>query len=85
MDDKGDKPRCESCDAMLLRSRKFIASKHMYWNRPWGGALKMSAPVIPYACISCGRVHLYLSDKNRIIREYNELPENEKKGIEKLG
>ena len=45
----------------------------------------MSDPVIPYACMSCGRVYLYLSDKNRIIREFCDLPEAEKKKIEKLG
>lgn len=82
MDIKEDKPKCVSCGATLLRSRKFIASKHMYWNRPWGGTLKMSDPVIPYACMGCGRVYLYLRDKNRIIREFCDLPEAEKTKIE---
>jgi hypothetical protein len=39
----------------------------------------MSAPVIPFACLSCGRVFLFLGDKNKIIREFNGLPEDEKK------
>lgn len=84
MDIQNGQPKCESCGAQLVRSRKFIASTNMYWNRPWGSALKMSAPVIPYACMNCGRIYLYLGDKKKIIREYNELPENEKKSIEEV-
>ncbi|MEE9150865.1 MAG: hypothetical protein V3U20_03425 [Thermoplasmata archaeon] len=79
MDIKGSKPKCDSCDGVLVRSRKFIVSTNMYWNRPWGSALKMSAPVIPYACTSCGRVYLFLGDKNKIIREFSGLSEDEKK------
>jgi DNA-directed RNA polymerase subunit RPC12/RpoP len=84
MDIKNDQLKCESCGSPLVRSRKFIASTNMYWNRPWGSALKMSAPVIPYACMNCGRIYLYLGDKKKIIREFNELPENEKKIIEEV-
>jgi hypothetical protein len=72
-------PRCDSCGGALIRSRKFLASTNMYWNRPWGGALKMSASVIPFACMSCGRVYLFLGDKNKILREFKDLPEGEKK------
>jgi hypothetical protein len=73
------KPTCDSCGSPLVQSKKFIASTYMYWNRPWGGTLKMSVPVIPFACMKCGRVYLFMGDKNKIIREFNELPENEKK------
>lgn len=75
-------PKCDSCDEPLVRSRKFMASTNMYWNRPWGSALKMSAPVIPYACMKCGKVYLYIRDRNKIIREYNELSEAEKNQID---
>jgi hypothetical protein len=70
---------CDSCGGSLIRSRKFLASTNMYWNRPWGSALKMSASVIPFACMSCGRVYLYLGDKNKILREFKDLHEGEKK------
>jgi hypothetical protein len=76
-----NKQKCESCNSSLVSSRKFIASTYMYWNKPWGGSLKMSVPVIPYACVNCGRVYLYLSDKNKIIREFGELPDEMKKEI----
>jgi hypothetical protein len=56
----------------------------MYWNKPWGSALKMSAHVIPFACMSCGRVYLYLGDRNKVLREYTELPEDDKKKIKEL-
>lgn len=79
MVENDSKPKCDSCDNPLVRSRKFLASTNMYWNRPWGSALKMSGPVIPYACLKCGRVYLFLGDKNKIIREFNGLPEDEKK------
>ncbi len=79
MGNKESKSTCDSCDTPLVQSKKFIASTNMYWNRPWGGTLKMSVPVIPFACIKCGRVYLFLGDKNKIIREFNVLPENEKK------
>jgi hypothetical protein len=72
-------PRCDSCGGSLIRSRKFLASTNMYWNRPWSSALKMSASVIPFACMSCGRVYLYLGDKKRIIREFKDLPEGDRK------
>jgi hypothetical protein len=72
-------PRCDSCEGVLVRSRKFLASTNMYWNRPWGGALKMSASVIPFACMSCGRIYLYLGDKNKILREFKDLPESDKR------
>jgi len=81
MDIKENKPKCDSCGGLLVRSRKFIASTNMYWNRPWGSALKMSGPVIPYACLNCGRVYLFLGDKNKIIREFEGLPEDEKEKI----
>ncbi len=77
-----NKPTCVLCGEALVRSRKFIASTNMYWNRPWSSALKMSAPVIPFACMNCGRVYLFLSDKNKIIREYNELSDEAKKSFE---
>lgn len=82
MDLKEDHPKCDSCDGVLVRSRKFIASTNVYWNRPWGSALKMSAPVIPFACMNCGRVYLYLGDKKKIIREFNGLPEDMKNQME---
>lgn len=78
MEKKGNQTRCVTCGDTLVPSRKFIASTYMYWNRPWGSMLKMSVPVTPYACMTCGRVYLYLSDKNKIIREFNELPEEER-------
>ena len=77
-----NKPTCVLCGEALVRSRKFLASTNMYWNRPWASALKMSAPVIPFACMNCGRVYLFLSDKNKIIREYNELSDEAKKSFE---
>jgi len=78
MEKKGNQTHCVTCGDALVPPRKFIASTYMYWNRPWGSILKMSAPVIPYACMKCGRVYLYLSDKNKIIREFSKLPEDEK-------
>ncbi len=81
MDNNGNKPKCESCGVLLVESRKFIASTNMYWNRPWGNALKMSSPVIPHACPMCGRVFLYLGDRNRILREFNGLPEDKKNSL----
>ncbi|UCE73933.1 MAG: hypothetical protein JSV56_13080 [Methanomassiliicoccales archaeon] len=71
--------KCDSCGDSLVRSRKFMASTYMYWNRPWGSALKMSAPVIPYACMSCGRVYLYIGDRKKILREFNDQPEADRK------
>lgn len=82
MDLKEDHPKCDSCGGLLVRSRKFIASTNMYWNRPWGSALKMSAPVIPFACMNCGRIYLYLGDKKKIIREFNELSDDTKNQME---
>ena len=41
----------------------------------------MSVPVIPHACMKCGRVYLYLSDKNKVIRDFNELSDEKKKEI----
>ncbi len=82
MDVKDGQPKCDSCDGVLVRSRKFIASTNMYWNRPWGSALKMSSPVIPYACMNCGRVYLFLGDKKKIIREFNGLPDDTKNQME---
>jgi hypothetical protein len=78
MEMEDDNTKCQSCGGILVRSRKFIASTNMYWNKPWGSALKMSAPVIPYACMNCGRVYLFLGDKKKIIREYNDQPEAER-------
>lgn len=75
---KENHPKCESCGELLVQSRKFIASTHMYWNRPWGGTLKMSVAVIPYACMVCGRVYLYLGDRNKILREFKDLPDEQK-------
>jgi hypothetical protein len=72
-------PKCESCGDVLVQSRKFMASTYMYWNRPWGGTLRMSVAVIPYACMSCGRVYLYLGDRKRVIREFKDLPDEEKR------
>lgn len=82
MDINENTPKCDSCNVALMRSRKFIASTNMYWNRPWGSVLKMSAPVIPYACMNCGRVYLYLSDKKKIVREFNELSDDAKNKLE---
>ena len=81
MNVKGDELRCDSCNGVLVRPRKFIASTHMYWNRPWGSTLKMSAPVIPYACVNCGRVFLFLGDRKKIIREFKGLPEDKQREI----
>ncbi|UCG68966.1 MAG: hypothetical protein JSV09_14445 [Thermoplasmata archaeon] len=77
MEMEEDNTKCHSCGGILIRARKFIASTNMYWNKPWGSALKMSAPVIPFACMNCGRVYLFLSDRKKIIREFNDLPESE--------
>ena len=71
--------KCGACGHSLIQSRKFLASTNMYWNRPWSNALKMSVPVIPYACMHCGRVFLYLGDKNKILREFKDLPEADQK------
>jgi hypothetical protein len=71
--------KCESCNSDLVESRKFIASTYVYWHKPWGSSLKMSVPVIPYACMNCGRVFLFLGDKNKIVREYHEISQNGEK------
>jgi hypothetical protein len=56
-----------------------MASTYMYWNRPWGGTLRMSVAVIPHACMSCGRVFLFLGDRKRVIREFKDLPDEDKR------
>jgi hypothetical protein len=61
-----------------VESRKFLGSNQVYWNRPWGSTLKMSVPVIPYVCMHCGRVYLYLGDRNKVIREFTNLSEKER-------
>jgi DNA-directed RNA polymerase subunit RPC12/RpoP len=71
--------KCDACGHSLVQSRKFIASTNVYWNKPWGGALKMSVPVIPYACMECGRVFLFLGDHKRILREFKDFPEEEQR------
>jgi hypothetical protein len=71
-------PNCESCGEPLVESRKFFGSNKVYWNRPWGSTLKMSVPIIPHVCMHCGRVYLFLGDRNKIIREFTSLPDKDK-------
>jgi predicted RNA-binding Zn-ribbon protein involved in translation (DUF1610 family) len=77
-------PKCDTCGAELVQSRKFMASTYMYWHRPWGSSLKMSSAVIPFACMSCGRVFLYLGDKNKILREFKDLPVEDRKKFKNM-
>lgn len=79
MEIEDNRLKCDTCGNTLVQARRFIASTNVYWNKPWGSALKMSAPVIPYACMKCGRVYLYLSDRKKIIREFNDLSESDQK------
>jgi hypothetical protein len=79
MEIEDNRPKCDTCGRALVHSRKFIASTNVYWNKPWGSALKMSVPVIPHACMKCGRVYFYLGDRKKIIREFNDQPEADRK------
>ena len=80
MDEKVQITKCDSCGSPLVQTRKFIAGgKYPNWFKPWEGALQMGVPVVPYACMKCGRVYLYLSDRSKVIREFGALSDEDKK------
>ena len=69
---------CPLCGDKMLSSRKtLLQSIHLYWQKPWGPALKMDEPVVPYACMKCGHVMMFLRDSNKVRREYERLPQEE--------
>ena len=66
----------------MLNSRKsMIQNTRIYWQKPWGNALKMDEAILPLACVQCGGVILALRDSARIAREWNNLPDEEKNMI----
>jgi hypothetical protein len=70
---------CDHCGGRLMRSRDWIITGYPYWLRPWGGSLKMSAPIVPFACLDCGRVVYILRDIHMIKRDFSGLTVEEKK------
>ena len=63
----------------MLNSRKsMIQNTRIYWQKPWGNALKMDEPIIPLACVQCGGVILALRDSAKVTREWNNLSDEDK-------
>ncbi len=73
---------CPYCGGKMLKSRKsMIQNTRIYWQKPWGNALKMDEAILPLACVQCGGVILALRDSARIAREWNNLSDEEKNKI----
>lgn len=73
---------CPYCGGKMLRSRKSVLQGiHIYWQKPWGPVLKMDEPVVPLACVHCGGVILALRDATRVVREWDALPEDERRRL----
>ena len=73
---------CPYCGGQMLKSRKSVLQGiHVYWQKPWGSALKMDEAVVPLACVKCGGVILALRDSHRVFREWSNLSEEEKQKI----
>jgi len=75
-----EKRRCPNCKGIIISNRKTLLQNiNVYWQKPWGGTLKMDEPVMPYACVVCGQVTLILKNRKKVVREWNELSDDEKK------
>ena len=70
---------CDHCGSKLMKSRDWALSGYPYWLRPWGGSIKMSELIIPFACIECGRVVYMLRDIHKLKRDFAKLNDEEKK------
>ncbi len=69
---------CDHCGARLMHSREWVMTGNPYWMRPWGGVLKMSEMIVPFACLGCGRVTFMLRDIHKLKRDFKELTPEEK-------
>ena len=70
---------CPYCGEQVLESRKtLLHGDNIYWQKPWGLALKMDEAVVTMACMECGGVSFKLRDSPRVLREYRELPDDER-------
>jgi DNA-directed RNA polymerase subunit RPC12/RpoP len=72
---------CDHCGNRLVKTRDWIITGYPYWLRPWGGTLKMSEVLIPYACLECGRTIFILRDIKKIRRDLQNLPEKEREEV----
>lgn len=73
---------CPYCGGQMLNSRRsMIQNARIYWQKPWGNALKMDEPIIPLACVQCGGVILALRDSARVAREWEKLSDEEKNKV----
>ena len=76
--------KCLRCGGKLVESREtLMKARSVWWQKPWGSSLAMDEPVVTYACMGCGAVFFYLRSKSKVIREYRELAETEKKEIDR--
>ncbi len=71
--------KCPDCDGKLVRSRGHSAGYAMYfWTKPWDKTfikgLTGNSKVYPWLCMNCGRVFLYVDEKEQesIKREYEK-------------
>jgi DNA-directed RNA polymerase subunit RPC12/RpoP len=73
---------CDHCGSKLVKTRDWIITGYPYWLRPWGGTLKMSEVLIPYACLECGRAVFMLRDIKKIRRDMMNLTDEERKELD---
>ena len=79
----GDQPpKCSNCGEELLPTRKTkVVHQYLYWQKPWGSAFTMDEVYLPHACMKCGNVQFFLKNRERVIQEYSELSEDERKAM----
>jgi DNA-directed RNA polymerase subunit RPC12/RpoP len=77
--------KCTHCGGKLVISRRtLIQSRSLWWQKPWGSTLTMDEPVVPYACMKCGGVFLFLRNGPKVTREYNQQSDEIKKRMDEL-
>lgn len=60
--------RCPDCGGDLIKSKSYHHHYAMYfWKKPWAGKLSLrgTVGVHPWACVGCGRIFLFMEEKDR--------------------
>ncbi|MDD2890155.1 MAG: hypothetical protein PHE49_05890 [bacterium] len=66
--------KCPDCGDNLVKSKTNTCGYTTYfWAKPWGKFIgTTNEPIFPWLCMKCGRVFLYIDEKqlNTVKQEY---------------